>query len=98
MRAVIVQAGIVVNAVSVPDQTFADAQGWVVSDDAVRGDLWDGTTFSKPQVVAEVYGIDDARKRMVKWIDGLTAQISMTPYDLTRFTSRNRLSILERLQ
>jgi len=47
MRAAIIQDGIVIN-IAEADADFAEAQGWIVSDDAAIGDTWDGESFIKP--------------------------------------------------
>lgn len=47
MRAAIIENGIVINiAETEPD--FAAEQGWVLSNVAQIGDLWDGETFTSP--------------------------------------------------
>ena len=47
MRAAIIENDIVVN-VAEADAYFAEAQGWIASDVAKIGDLWDGETFTSP--------------------------------------------------
>lgn len=47
MRAVIIENGIVINAAET-DADFAAEQGWIMSDTAHIGDLWDGNTFTLP--------------------------------------------------
>jgi len=47
MRAAIIENGVVVN-IAVADPDFAAEQGWIVSDVAQIGDLWDGGTFTSP--------------------------------------------------
>jgi hypothetical protein len=49
MRAAIIENGIVIN-VAETDSNFATEQGWVLSDTAQIGDLWDGATFTSPPV------------------------------------------------
>ena len=50
-HAAIVENGVVVNiALAEPD--FAAEQGWIVSDTAKIGDLWDGQTFTPPAALA----------------------------------------------
>lgn len=48
MRAVIVGNGVVTNIAKVEDAEFAGAQGWIVSDVAQIGDIWDGEIFTSP--------------------------------------------------
>ena len=47
MRAAIIENGIVIN-VAETEPDFAAEQGWVLSDVAQIGDLWDGETFTSP--------------------------------------------------
>ena len=47
MRAAIIENGVVVN-IAVADADFAAEQGWIMSDVAQIGDLWDGETFTSP--------------------------------------------------
>lgn len=47
MRAAIIENGVVVN-IAVADADFAAEQGWIISDVAQIGDLWDGETFTSP--------------------------------------------------
>jgi hypothetical protein len=47
MRAAIIKNGIVIN-VAEADADFAAEQGWIVSETAQIGDLWDGETFTSP--------------------------------------------------
>jgi hypothetical protein len=75
MRALIVENGVVVNATKVADADFADAQGWIVSDLGQIGDLWDGEAFTSPPKPPVYATAAEARLAMVKWIDGLTAQV-----------------------
>ena len=49
MRAAIIESGVVAN-IAVADPEFAQEQGWVVSETAQIGDLWDGATFTSPPV------------------------------------------------
>lgn len=49
MRAAVIENGIVIN-VAETDSDFASEQGWVLSDVAQIGDLWDGATFTSPPV------------------------------------------------
>jgi hypothetical protein len=52
MRAAIVENGVVVN-IAEADADFAAAQGWIVSEFAAIGDLWDGVDFAKPAAPPE---------------------------------------------
>lgn len=47
MRVAIIENGVVAN-IAVADLEFAQEQGWVVSETAQMGDLWDGITFTSP--------------------------------------------------
>ena len=47
MRAAIIENGVVKNVVKA-DPEFAQSQGWVVSDTAEIGDLYDGSSFTTP--------------------------------------------------
>ena len=47
MRAAIIEDGVVKNVVKA-DPEFAQSQGWVVSDTAKIGDLYDGSGFTTP--------------------------------------------------
>lgn len=47
MRAAIIENGVVIN-IAVADADFAAEQGWIMSDVAQIGDLWDGETFTSP--------------------------------------------------
>ena len=47
MRVAIIKSGVVAN-IAVADLEFAHEQGWVVSETAQMGDLWDGATFTSP--------------------------------------------------
>ena len=47
MRVAIIENGVVAN-IAVADPEFAREQGWVVSETAQMGDLWDGITFTSP--------------------------------------------------
>jgi len=47
MRAAIIGNGIVIN-IAETDADFAAEQGWIMSDVAQIGDLWDGETFTSP--------------------------------------------------
>lgn len=47
MHAAIIESGIVINIV-VSDADFAAEQGWIMSDVARIGDMWDGETFTSP--------------------------------------------------
>ena len=47
MRAAIIEDGVVKNIVKA-DPEFAQSQGWVVSDTAKVGDLYDGSGFTTP--------------------------------------------------
>lgn len=47
MRAAVIEDGVVVNVVEA-DEAFAAEQGWVISETAAIGDLWDGQVFTKP--------------------------------------------------
>lgn len=47
MRAAIIENGVVAN-IAEADEGFAHEQGWIVSEVAAIGDLWDGVSFSKP--------------------------------------------------
>jgi hypothetical protein len=47
MRAAIIENGVVAN-IAEADEDFANAQGWIVSEVAAIGDLWDGVDFAKP--------------------------------------------------
>jgi hypothetical protein len=49
MRVAIIEGGVVAN-IAVADPEFAQEQGWVVSETAQIGDLWDGATFTSPPV------------------------------------------------
>jgi hypothetical protein len=49
MRVAIIESGVVAN-IAVADPEFAQEQGWVVSETAQIGDLWDGATFTPPPV------------------------------------------------
>ena len=68
-HAAIVENGIVVNiALAEPD--FAAEQGWIVSDTAKIGDLWDGQTFTSPaapapDIDAQWAAIRDQRNRLL---------------------------------
>ena len=46
-RAAIITGGVVVN-VTLADAELATEQGWVITDEADIGDLWDGKAFTKP--------------------------------------------------
>jgi len=48
MRAAIIDNGVVVN-IAEADEVFAAEQGWIVSDAAAIGDLWDGQAFTRPE-------------------------------------------------
>lgn len=50
MKHAIVHDGVVVN-VAEAEAAFGAAQGWIASDTASIGDLWDGQTFTKPAPV-----------------------------------------------
>lgn len=47
MRAAIIENDTVIN-VAEADADFASEQGWIISDTAKIGDLWDGETFTSP--------------------------------------------------
>lgn len=47
MRVAIIENGVVAN-IAVSGLEFAQEQGWVVSETAQIGDLWDGMTFTSP--------------------------------------------------
>lgn len=47
MRVAIIEGGVVAN-IAVAGLEFAQEQGWVVSETAQIGDLWDGMTFTSP--------------------------------------------------
>jgi hypothetical protein len=49
MRVAIIESGIVAN-IALADPEFAQEQGWVFSETAQIGDLWDGATFTSPPV------------------------------------------------
>lgn len=49
MRHAIIANGVVVNMAEA-EAEFGAAQGWIASETASIGDLWDGSTFSKPPV------------------------------------------------
>lgn len=49
MRAAIIENGTVINIV-VAEPDFAAEQGWIVSETAQIGDLWDGEAFAPPPV------------------------------------------------
>lgn len=47
MRVAIIKGGVVAN-IAVANLDFAQEQGWVVSETAQIGDLWDGAIFTSP--------------------------------------------------
>jgi len=49
MRVAIIENGVVAN-IAVADPEFAQEQGWILSETAQIGDLWDGATFTSPPV------------------------------------------------
>ncbi len=50
MQAAIIENGVVINVV-VSDADYAVQQGWIISDVAQIGDLWDGEIFTSPPTV-----------------------------------------------
>jgi len=53
MRFAIIESGRVVN-VAEADEAFGAQQGWIASETAGIGDLWDGSTFTRPMVSVQV--------------------------------------------
>ena len=82
-HAAIVENGIVVNiALAEPD--FATEQGWIVSDTAKIGDLWDGQTFTSaavptPDIEAQWVIVRAERNRLLAESDW--TQLSDAPVD-----------------
>lgn len=52
MRCAIVESGVAVN-IARASAEFAAVKGWIVSDTARVGDLWDGVAFTTPPPTAE---------------------------------------------
>jgi hypothetical protein len=75
MRAAIIENGIVINiAETEPD--FAAEQGWVLSDVAQIGDLWDGATFTSPPVSEPAPApLPPTKEELLAQLQALQAQI-----------------------
>jgi len=72
MRAVIIKDNVCINCVDVESLIHPDNLLMVYSDTADIGDLWDGTTFTKPEVVAPVA---PTKEELLAQLQALTAQI-----------------------
>lgn len=46
-RAAIIEDGVVVN-ITLAEAEFATEQGWIITEEAEIGDLWDGEAFTSP--------------------------------------------------
>lgn len=71
VRAAIVENGVVVNATKC-EESFAIGQGWIVGD-GVKGDLWDGNTFTKPEKAGPTITritVEQAKRAMSRKVKG----------------------------
>jgi hypothetical protein len=83
MKHAIVQDGAVVN-IAEAEEDFGAAQGWIATDTASIGDLWDGQGFTKPApvvVVPQVVTRRQAKQALRKTLaaDGFTLLSKVQP-------------------
>lgn len=83
MKHAIVHDGVVVN-IAEAETGFGAAQGWIASDTASIGDLWDGQTFTKPApavVIPKAVSRRQAKQALRKTLaaDGFTLLSKVQP-------------------
>lgn len=92
MRAAIIENGVVVNVAEASEQ-FAQAKGWIASNSAETGDLWDGDVFTKPAPaptpVPSAVTMRQARRALLEaeklaTVDALIAGMAGTAGDTAR--------------
>jgi hypothetical protein len=94
MRAAIVENGVVVN-IAEADADFAAAQGWIVSEFAAIGDLWDGVDFAKPAAPPEPVPTSVTRRQAREALlnVGLLDDVDMAIAAIEDATERRRAEI-----
>jgi len=72
MRFAVITNGVVTNMVAASLQ-FGQAQGWIASDTAEPGDLWDGNAFSKDPAAEAARVVAEAKAARRTEIDAALA-------------------------
>jgi hypothetical protein len=94
MRAAIIENGIVTN-IAEADSAFAQAQGWIISEDAAIGDAWDGEAFIKPPAPPQPIPASVTRRQAREALldIGLLDDVEMVIGSIEDATERKRAEI-----